>query len=169
MPNGEAIELTAQYTGDAIEFRSSRTRRPGAYSFRIGLESKSIPFQVKREAEESDLTRLNHAAWQRITIATTANTSPAEVSQSTASQSDPAWPFLLILLIGLITAELVLSGAMAAERFGSAGIPEYSEMDAPMLGTTLSNSFDRNHTTTSQSDDPDVRSAAVTSREVVER
>jgi hypothetical protein len=39
-------------------------------------------------------------------------------------------------LIGLIAGELVLSGILARERFGSAGVSDFSELDSGALGAT---------------------------------
>ncbi|HSG72915.1 MAG TPA: hypothetical protein VLA12_21055, partial [Planctomycetaceae bacterium] len=43
------------------------------------------------------------------------------------TQSEPVWPMLLILLTSLIAGELILSGIIARERFGSEPIAESSE------------------------------------------
>ena len=135
-PQGDAIELTANQRDDAFEFRSSRTRLPGEYRLEIGLADEAIPFQVLRDAGESNLDALSPDAQQQIAASTTASPTLERVSATASTQSDPLWPYLLIGLIVLITGELVLSGVLARERFGSAGIPEFSEMDAPLLGPT---------------------------------
>ncbi|KAA5538990.1 VWA domain-containing protein [Roseiconus nitratireducens] len=132
-PQGDAVELAAQRRDDAFVFQSSRTRLPGEYQLEIGLSDRPIPFHVRRSAEESNLERLNSDAWQQIAAATTANPSPESMSARASSQSDPVWPYLLLGLIGLIACELVLAGILSRERFGSAGIPEYSDMDSPMV------------------------------------
>ncbi|EMI17560.1 signal peptide protein [Rhodopirellula maiorica SM1] len=136
-PHGDAIELTANQRDDGFEFRSSRTRLPGEYELEIGLADQAIPFQVLRDASESNLEPLSSDAVQQITASTTATPSVERLSATASTQSDPLWPYLLIGLILLITGELVLSGILARERFGVAGIPEFSEMDAPTLGVTV--------------------------------
>ena len=40
---------------------------------------------------------------------------------------DPVWPTLLMLLIGFMSVELVLSGMISRERFGVEAIPETVE------------------------------------------
>tara|TARA_R110002073_G_scaffold335615_1_gene528120 strand:- start:1851 stop:4232 length:2382 start_codon:yes stop_codon:yes gene_type:complete len=138
-PHGDAIELTANQRDDGFEFRSSRTRLPGAYELEIGLADQAIPFQVLRDSDESNLIPLSSDAVQQIAASTTATPSIERLSATASTQSDPLWPYLLTGLILLITGELVLSGILARERFGVAGIPEYSEMDDPTLGVTIDN------------------------------
>jgi hypothetical protein len=103
----------------------------------IGLADEAIPFQVRRDAGESDLDGLNADAQQQIAASTTASPTLERVSETAATQSDPLWPYLLVGLILLITSELVLSGGLARERFGSSGIPEFSELDATVLRPTI--------------------------------
>ncbi len=122
-PQGDAIELTAQRVDDAFEFRSSRTRLPGEYKLEIGLADQSIPFHVRRAADESNLDPLGTNAWRTITAATTANPSVEKLSQTASTQSDPVWPYLLIGLIMLITGELVLSSALRASGLGPQASP----------------------------------------------
>lgn len=134
-PGDESIELTAQYADEGFEFRSSQTRRPGPYKLQIGLDEDGIPFQVQRSSDESDLSSLSRAAWQQIANSTTPNAWTEDRTPVASAHTDPVWPYLLLALIGLITGELVLSGIMARERFGSAGIPESSELDASHLSS----------------------------------
>ncbi|WDQ16286.1 BatA domain-containing protein [Rhodopirellula sp. P2] len=141
-PEDESIELTAQYADEGFEFRSSQTRRPGPYNLQIGLAETGIPFQVQRSSEESNLSSLGRGAWQRIVAATTPHTWTEDRSPVASSHTDPVWPILLLVLIGLITGELVLSGIMSRERFGSAGIPESSELDASQLNPLRSRDSD---------------------------
>ncbi|MEP3930912.1 BatA domain-containing protein [Rhodopirellula bahusiensis] len=141
-PDDESIELTAQYADEGFEFRSSQTRRPGPYSLQIGLAEEGIPFQVQRSSAESDLDRLGRGAWQRIQSATTPNAWTEDRVSVASTHTDPVWPYLLLALIGLITGELVLSGIMSRERFGSAGIPESSEFDASKMGSIPPSSSD---------------------------
>jgi len=131
-PQGDAIELTAERREDAFVFRSSRTRLPGEYKLEIGLAERTIPFHVRRDVGESDLQALQSDAEQQIAASTKANPTTENLAATASTQSDPLWPYLLFGLILLITGELVLSGALARERFGSAGIPEFSESETPV-------------------------------------
>lgn len=126
-PRRESIELTAQPRDEVTEFRSSRTRLPGAYRLEIGLADRVIPYQVMRSPEESNLASLDPNVWQRIEASLAVQPSPERLAQASSTQADPVWPYLLLALIALITGELVLSGVMARDRFGSSGIPEFAE------------------------------------------
>lgn len=132
-PRRESIELTAQPREESMEFRSSRTRLPGAYRLEIGLADRVVPFQVMRSPEESNLASLDPNTWQWIEASFAAQATPERLAQSSSTQADPVWPYLLLALIALITGELVLSGVMARQRFGSSGIPEFSEIGASSI------------------------------------
>lgn len=144
MPRGEPIQLMAQSTDNGFEFRSSRTSLPGAYQLEIGLADRKVPFEVQRSEDESSPTRLDHESWQRIDHFVTANPSSEHVSQTASSHVDPVWPYLLLVVIGLIMGELILSGIMSRERFSSAGVPEFSEIDASLSDPPLGATVDRN-------------------------
>jgi len=131
-PRRESIELTAQPREETMEFRSSRTRLPGAYRLEIGLADRVIPYQVMRSPEESNLASIDPGVWQRIEATLATGPAADRLAQASSTQADPVWPYLLIALIVLIMGELVLSGVMARERFGSSGIPEFSESQLEM-------------------------------------
>jgi hypothetical protein len=125
-PHGDEIELTADPAGDGVVFRTSRTILPGDYWLDLGLSGDSIPFHVSRDPQESQLTPLTEEDQELLAQAT----GPSEIaatSQVGASRSDPLWPLLLMILIGLIAAELLLSGLIARERFGADPISETIE------------------------------------------
>jgi len=139
-PRRESIELTAQPREQSMEFRSSQTRLPGAYRLEIGLGDRVVPYQVMRSPEESNLASLDPDLWQRIEATLATGPSAERLAQASSTQADPVWPYLLIALIVLITGELVLSGVMARERFGSSGIPEFSESlsgASPLVADTV--------------------------------
>lgn len=136
-PAGNAIELAAEYRDDGMVFRTSRTRLPGQYALEIGLTDQKIPFHVQRDNAESDLRRLSADAEKQIAIACTPDPSPERLAATASTQSDPLWPYLLIGLIMLITGELVLSGVLARERFGSAGVPEFAELESSQMGAPV--------------------------------
>ena len=125
-PHGDEIELTADDAGDGTVFRTSRTILPGDYWLDLGLSGDSIPFHVTRDPGESQLTPLT-AEDQELLARATAPRETAASSQVGASHSDPLWPLLLMILIGLIAAELLLSGIIARERFGADPISETTE------------------------------------------
>ena len=126
-PQGEDIELTAESTNGGVIFRTSRTIQPGDYSLETGLADDRIPFHVHRDPRESNLTPLTESESQRITEISGLSKITANASSQASTPSDPVWPLLLMLLMGLILTELLLSGSMSRGRFGADPISESSE------------------------------------------
>ena len=135
-PQGDAIELTAEQHEAGFVFRSSRTRVPGQYELEVGLAERRIPFQVQRELLESNLDSLTAEGERRINAAITPNPAEQAAAETASAQSDPLWPYLLVGLIVLIAGELVLSGLLARERFGSVGVPDFADLDTSLQETT---------------------------------
>jgi hypothetical protein len=134
-PHGDEIELTADSEADGLMFRTSRTILPGNYWLDLGLSGDSIPFHVNRDPEESQLAPLTPEDHKLLAQAT----GPSDIAAATqvgASRSDPLWPLLLMVLIGLIAAELLLSGLIARERFGADPISETTEHFASPLAAS---------------------------------
>lgn len=126
-PHGDEIDLASEPAGDGVVFRSSRTILPGEYSLELGLSGDQIPFYVARDPRESNLAAL--AAVDRKLLAETAGLSQNMVSRQITgtNQRDPVWPLLLMGLIALIAGELLLSGLISKQRFGSDEIAETTE------------------------------------------
>jgi Aerotolerance regulator N-terminal/von Willebrand factor type A domain len=135
-PQGDEIELTADTASDGVVFRSSRTILPGDYSLTIGLSGDIIPFHVNRDPLESSLTPLTAADREMLDDLAGLSQSIASAALSGTSQNEPLWPTLLIILIAVMAAELLLSGMIARERFGSDPISESSELVASMAATS---------------------------------
>lgn len=126
-PYGDEIELTADLAGYGVAFRSSRTILPGTYSLELGLAGEAIPFHVNRHPRESNLTGLTADENELLGEVAELGRTSTERAASGAENSEPLWPTLLMILIGLTLAELLLSGAIARERFGSDPISETTE------------------------------------------
>jgi len=126
-PHGDQIELTADTTSDGVVFRSSRTILPGDYSLQLGLSGESIPFHVHRNSEESDLTGLSDEDHKLLADTAGLSGSLLNANLSSTSHSDPVWPVLLMLLIAFMSCELILSGMISRERFGTETIAATSE------------------------------------------
>jgi len=126
-PAGEDVPVAGEPVTDGVLFRTSRTALPGDYLLEVGLAGSNVPFHVARDDGESDLTRLTVS--DRAFLQDTAGLRSGRVSNqiSGANISAPLWPGLLMLLIGLLAGELVLSGVIARKRFGSAPISETAE------------------------------------------
>ncbi|HUQ72001.1 MAG TPA: BatA domain-containing protein [Planctomycetaceae bacterium] len=127
-PQGDDVELTADATHDGVVFRTSRTILPGDYALEVGLSGDRIPFHVRRDPLESDLTPLTDADHALLAEAAgLSRRAAATDSLHSSVPSDPLWPLLLMLLMGLMLAELLLSGSLSRERFGTDPIAETSE------------------------------------------
>jgi len=126
-PHGDQIELTADTVPDGVIFRSSRTILPGDYSLQLGLSGDSIPFHVQRNPKESNLTGLSEEDHKLLADTAGLSGSLLNPNLSSTSQSDPVWPMLLMMLIAFMSFELILSGMISRERFGTAAISETSE------------------------------------------
>ena len=126
-PAGDTVELAAEPLLDGVMFRSTRTTLPGDYELQLGLSGETIPFHVQRSVQESNLADLSDVERQllRDTSSLTRNVQSSDLAVHT--HRDPVWPTLLMLLIGFMSVELVLSGMISRERFGVEAIPETVE------------------------------------------
>lgn len=135
-PAGD-VTVSGEPVEQGLEFYSTRTILPGDYSLEMGLSGDAIPFHVARDAVESDLAALTSA--DRAFLAETAGLgNGAAPGVSVSIQRDPIWPALLLLLIGLIVGELLLSGAIARQRFG---VEQILETSAPAPFESSRSSF----------------------------
>ena len=126
-PHGDEIDLTADPAGEGVVFRSSRTILPGEYSLELGLSGERIPFHVQRDPRESNLARLNPEQQKLLADVTGRGTGLLSPNGFGSGHPDPVWHILLMLLIAFMTIELLLSGLISRERFGSEEISETSE------------------------------------------
>lgn len=126
-PHGDEIDLASEPAGDGVVFRSSRTVLPGQYSLELGLSGEKIPFYVARDPRESNLAGLAAVDRQLLTATTGLSQSAISRQISGTNQRNPLWPLLLMILIALIAGELLLSGMIARQRFGSDAISETTE------------------------------------------
>jgi hypothetical protein len=123
-PQGQDVELTADPTSGGVVFRTGRTIQPGDYSLEVGLSGDQIPFHVQRDPLESSLVALQTADLELLAdVSKVSRSSPID-SRAASLPSDPIWPLLLTLLVGLILAELMLSAQMSRLRFGNDPIAE---------------------------------------------
>ena len=140
-PSGEDVAVSAEPLPKGMLLRTSRTASPGSYSLDLGLSRGTIPFHVARDAVESDLAQLT-AADRTFLAETGALNQRSQAAQAGRSAPRSAiWPGLLVLLIALIAGELVLSGAIARQRFGAPPICETAEelasQESAFVGITL--------------------------------
>ncbi len=126
-PHGDEVELTADTAGDGVIFRSSRTILPGDYLLELGLAGDQIPFHVNRDPLESNLTPLTSSDHKLLADLSGLRNSITGSTSTGMNHADPLWPLILMVLICLIAAELLLSGLISRERFGSDPISESTE------------------------------------------
>ncbi|MCA9084357.1 MAG: BatA domain-containing protein [Planctomycetaceae bacterium] len=127
MPQGDEVELTGDTVSDGVVFRSSRTSLPGHYVVELGVTAEQIPFYVSRPTEESHLTELTLQEREKIASVLTRPTIAGTTDAAPVGGHDPLWPLLLAILIALVTAELLVSGLISQERFGSTAISESAD------------------------------------------
>jgi hypothetical protein len=124
-PRGRAIPLTAADAEFAPTFRYSQTTLPGTYRvrFKSGNETLAeVPFQVARDAQESDLKVLDPSDRERLAKSfgvrfdEVAETAPSTVVA--APRREPVWGALLVALVALLVAELFVANLLARQRHG---------------------------------------------------
>ncbi len=124
-PRGRAIPLSASDAEFAPVFRYSQTMLPGTYRVRFkegGETVGELPYQVARDASESDLALLS--ADERTKLAESFGVhfgqSPAPVAGAPVSRPrrEPIWGVLLAALVVLLAAEFLLANLIARQRQG---------------------------------------------------
>jgi hypothetical protein len=126
-PHGDQVVLTADAVSDGVVFRSNRTILPGDYVLQLGLSGDTIPFHVQRSSRESNLAALTDDDHKLLAQTAGLSTGMMDAGLRGSSQSDPVWPFLLMLLIAFMSTELILAGMISRERFGTAAVAETTE------------------------------------------
>ncbi len=126
-PHGDQVVLTADAVSDGVVFRSNRTILPGDYVLQMGLSGDTIPFHVQRNSRESNLAALTDDDHKLLAQTAGLSTGMMDAGLRGSSQSDPVWPFLLMLLIAFMSTELILAGMISRERFGTAAVAETTE------------------------------------------
>lgn len=124
-PRGRAIPLTATDAEFAPTYRYSQTALPGTYRvrFRRGEETVAeVPYQVVREASESELKVLPPSERERLAQAfgVQFEESPVVAASSVDAppRREPVWGALLAALVALLVAELFVANLLARQRTG---------------------------------------------------
>ncbi|MCG6155916.1 BatA domain-containing protein [Rubinisphaera margarita] len=132
-PLGDEVSLSAEPWGEGVQFRSSRTALPGEYLLQTGLPGGPIPFLVNRHPSESNLQSVGP---EQIARLQELNTLPQQIIESEAvqpGQQTPVWSVLFLAMIALLSGELILSGMMSRERFGTKSAEPASRAPAGMF------------------------------------
>ena len=136
-PDERDHELTVQEYGQTARFRYTNTRQPGRYDVRYtgsDGETQTIPFQVARDAKESDLSHLSEEQEATLINAaglTFAGPGTLEIPVVTSGEHDrPVWTPLLVGLLFLLGIELLLATRSARSRSGEVALPTFIETGA---------------------------------------
>jgi hypothetical protein len=124
-PRGRAIPLTASDAEFAPTFRYSQTALPGTYRvrFKEGDETiAEVPYQVARDAQESNLEMLPAAGREKLAQAFSVRFEESPVvaasTEVSAPRREPIWGALLAVLVALLVAELFMANLLARQRHG---------------------------------------------------
>ncbi len=137
-PDGRDHLLAVRDADDVPRFRYSNTVSPGRYEVRYvdGEDATHvIPFQVARDAEESDLTSLTDeqqsslADNSGLTFSESATIEMPEIPHTSSERS--VWNPLLIGLLILLAGELWLATLSARSRSPEMSLPSFLETAAP--------------------------------------
>lgn len=144
-PDGWKRSLTLHDASESARYRFSQTQYPGRYEIRFGTAEESshlVPFEVTRDAQESDLTPLT-ADQQRL-LTESSGIDFKEVADTTlhavpvAGSQRPIWNSLLTGLLILLAIELLLATITALRRSPQSSLPESS---LPGLDESTTGSF----------------------------
>ncbi|MCA9110575.1 MAG: BatA domain-containing protein [Planctomycetaceae bacterium] len=131
-PDGTERELAVRESEDVACFRYSNTQSPGRYEVQFtdtDSAQHSIPFQVARDAQESDLTPLKET--ELTALADNAGLEfvtqgSLEIPKVTTKVNQrPFWTPLLIGLLIIVVVELLLATRAARSRAGSTTLPSF--------------------------------------------
>ena len=116
-PEGRTRPAAVEWAEGRRIFHYSQTLRPGAYSLNLaeGGNEVAMPFYVKRDAAESDLTPLNLEQMQRLQAVAGIEwdaepLAAASTGREVQPNAKPIWDLILATLIVLLAAELILGG-----------------------------------------------------------
>jgi hypothetical protein len=126
-PRGRAIPLSAADAELAPVYRYSQTTLPGTYRVRFkdgDTTVADVPYQVEREAAESDLKMLGPdqraklAASFGVRFDETAEPMATATTAVAAPRREPVWGVLLAALVVMLVAELFLANLISRQRQG---------------------------------------------------
>ena len=128
-PNGSPLNLSNFKRGDQLMAQSRETLVPGQYEVVVRIEGKEAeiqPYQVMRDAEESNLDQWSQeliAKWNGMPGIRLNPSSSLAMPTGTKAQNhgDPLWSTLLSLVLLAFVVELWLVRLIAGKRFAGRG------------------------------------------------
>ena len=117
-PSGDSTEILPVVEKHRCVWHYYRTLWPGRYTLTLKSDqatARQVPFQVCRDPQESDLTSLTEEQITTLVqsggLKFLSDPLAAQVDGDVSMASnEPVWPWLLVALLGIMLAELLLSG-----------------------------------------------------------
>lgn len=123
-PGGARLKVASELRGSERLFVFGKTMWPGTYHLSIADpkgDTQTMPCVVSRDPAESDLTRLGDE--ERQALASVAGLqfgeqdAPATAAPVRIARPQPMWSWLLVIVLGFMAMELLLSGRITRRRF----------------------------------------------------
>ena len=123
-PNGTQLKVNSELREGNRVFVFGKTMWPGAYQLSVfdrQGHSRVLPCVVNRDPKESNLTRLSEE--DREVLASSGSLESEDRSALAAATSvavarpQPMWSWLLVIVLGFMLVELLLSGRITRRRF----------------------------------------------------
>lgn len=151
LPDGSTKSLPLRESGDGFVYRYSQTHVPGRYEVHMvdGEERTSLPFQVVRDAKESELTLLTDE--QREALSQSAGLEFGDALESVIPEATgnrrekPIWNTLLAAVIILLVGELILATRAARRRTPSSTLAPTLEMGGELFSQPSAEPVTGNH------------------------
>jgi hypothetical protein len=123
MPDGKETAVAGRPRGEEVVFTFPRTAEAGDYRITLKTpsgESHSYPFTVRRDPEESYLAPLGEPEMAALSTASGLNFTPdglaMEKIEAETPPTEPFWPWLLLLILIVMAAEVFLAGRITRKR-----------------------------------------------------
>lgn len=124
LPVGGAVPVDAEAMEDQLVWRYENTVEPGVYGLAVADRqggSRILPFHVRRDREESDLTPLSDSDRSLLMEAGGVHfgNDPLALNEAALAESahsEPMWTWLLLALLAMMLVELILAGRLSRKR-----------------------------------------------------
>ncbi|MGD9855437.1 MAG: BatA domain-containing protein [Planctomycetaceae bacterium] len=148
LPDETERPLALRAEGDAAVYRYSQTQVPGRYEIHAGDaggETAAVPFQIARDARESDLAPLTGEQRAALTGASGLQF-PVEFKNlippvTGGRREQPIWNSLLVALLVLLGVELFLSTRAARRRTPGSSLSASLEQDGDLYSPAWTQSL----------------------------
>ncbi len=142
-PDGYEQALALRDADNSARYRFSQTQSPGRYEVQFADsdgETGHVPFQIARDAQESDLAVLSEEQQAVLAdasgMAFTGTAKPELPIVTGQSGARPIWSSLLVGLVILLATELLLATRAARSRTPESTLPAFETTTASQLAGT---------------------------------